>query len=129
MVPIALLGAVKSFWKEIAVVILITVFMGIIYSKGYSTGKERGYNSATEEFKQYIKERDNSLIEKLNQLENTSYALVNALKINAINFNKRVDDLAKGINNINPVVINPETKECVPSEDFIALWNKLTLAQ
>lgn len=117
-----LLDFVLSYWKQIAVVILVGILLYAVDQRGYS----RAYNERTQYYEKINKENHATLVSKIDSIEKTANSLVT-------NSTKAQQSLNSDLNTILNTVkskkftVTTKDGECKPSKDFIDAYNNLTI--
>jgi len=113
----------KSFWKEIAIVIAVVLVYGWIYQKGYSNGKEACEQAHLES----DQARDAAINERIDKLASGSTKIANETKKSAGNINKQIEELLINLRKdpkSGPLVIIKDGN-CVPDKTFVDAINAI----
>jgi flagellar capping protein FliD len=112
------LGFLKSFWKEIFVVLLVS---GILYT-GYYKVKHIGYKEAAEECAQKSKEYNDKLDKLIDKISENSELLIASSEASSASLKKDFGTILTTIRNKPLYVI--EQGKCTPSKDFVDAYNE-----
>ncbi len=114
----AVLIFLRTFWKPIAIVLVVGGLLFYTYEKGVTHGKE----ICEEKHLLIEQKRDETVNAKIDKLASGSIEIANANKASAAAINSQIAKLSKDIK--NPVVIYKDGK-CLPTEQFVGTFNSI----
>jgi predicted negative regulator of RcsB-dependent stress response len=116
----------KSFWKEIAVVIAVAVLVGGIYYQGY----EHGQRSCQEDWNKEKAEQIDAINKRVDEIKTTSDTIAINQEVN----NKKVGESLDAV--IARLKVKPApgsttnvfttVKDCKPSDTYVETWNEIS---
>lgn len=109
----------KSYFREIAFVVILVIAVLAVYNKGYQSG----YNNRVEYYEKIRAEDRNILISKIDNLETLSIGLTKDVVRKQTKLGKDLNSLTLDIKNNKSFVI--KNGECIPSEYFINTFNSV----
>lgn len=118
----ALLDFVLSYWKQIAIVILIGIALYQVYNFGY----QRAYNDRTTYYEAINAENNRKVIEKIDSIEKTANTLTTNVVHQQESLDKGIASIITSVKNKKFSVLN-DKGECIPSKDFIDAYNAVTV--
>ena len=123
--PIILLF-LKTWWKQIAIVLAVIVLVGGIYYRGY----EHGQNSCREDWNKEKAAQIEAINKRVDEIKTTSDTIATNQEVN----NKKVNDSIDVI--ISKLKIKPApgsttnvfttVKDCKPSDTYVETWNEIS---
>jgi hypothetical protein len=118
----SILDFILSYWKQIAIAVLIGFLIYFIYNKGY----QEGYVNRTQFYEKINAENHKNLIKKIDSLESTANTLVDTANKNQQALGKDLTTILVTVKNKKLTVVNKDG-ECIPSKDFIETYNNITI--
>ena len=117
-----LLDFVLSYWKQIAIVILLGIAVYQVYSYGYS----KAYADRTSYYEAIAAENNKKVIEKIDSIEKTANSVMDNTVKQQQSLDKGINEIINSVKKKKFAVIN-DKGECIPSKDFIDAYNALTV--
>jgi len=116
----------KSFWKEIAVVLAIIVLVGGIYYQGY----EHGQQSCKADWDKEKAEQIEAINKRVDEIKTTSDTIAENQEINSKKVNESLDAViarlrAKPAPGSTTNVFTT-VKDCKPSDTYVETWNEIS---
>lgn len=110
----------QKYWKQIAAILAVCLALFMLYDKVYTSG----YTAASVEYQKKIDEYNSRILEKVAEVQGTSAALAESLKLSddtrSAEFSKLLDAAKK-----KPLVISTNTG-CILSNDYVNTVNSAT---
>lgn len=109
----------KSYWKHILIIVVLSVVSYIVYNKIYTAG----YNAASAECAEKMKEYTEKLDSRIAGLEEASSTLVTEAIESRKSIKKDFNTILASIKN-KPLYVVNKTGECAPSVDLVRVYNE-----
>ena len=109
----------KTYFRQIAFIIILAIAILAIYNKGY----QAGYNNRVVHYEKIRAEDRNILISKIDNLEALSIGMSKDVVRKQIKLSKDLNTLTLDIKNNKSFDV--KNGECVPSEYFINTFNSV----
>lgn len=119
MIPAVPLMFLKAYWKHIVIIVALIAVSYFVYNKIYTIG----YNAASAECAEKMKEYTEKLDKRISGLEEAS----NTLVLEAVESRKiakrEFSAIMASIKN-KPLYVVKQSGECAPSPDLIRVYNE-----
>lgn len=110
----------KSYWKQLVIILVISIAAYFIYNKVYTAG----YNAAAVVYAKKMEEYNIKLDGRIAGLEEASNVLVTEAIESRKSIKKDFNTILASIKNKPLYVVNNVTGECAPSADLVRVYNE-----